>query len=45
MWVYIYQLKVDEEHCLIQQIALEGNEVIDKEILKIPRVADYTVQR
>ena len=23
IWVYLYQLKVDEEHCLIQQIALE----------------------
>ena len=34
--VYIYQLKVDEERCLIQQIALERNEVM--QMVKIPRV-------
>ena len=26
IWVYLYQLKVDKEHCLIQQIALKRNE-------------------
>ena len=36
IWVYLYQLKVDKEHCLIQQIALKTDEV--KHILKIPRV-------
>lgn len=36
IWVYLYQLKVDKEHCLIQQIALKRNEVM--QILKIPRV-------
>lgn len=36
IWVYLYQLKVNEEHCLIQQIALDRNEVM--QILKMPRV-------
>ena len=36
IWVYLYQLKVDKKHCLIQQIALKRNEVM--QILKIPRV-------
>ena len=36
IWVYLYQLKVDKKHCLLQQIALKRNEV--RQILKIPRV-------
>ena len=36
IWLYLYQLKVDEEHCLIQQILLKQNEV--RQILKIPQV-------
>ena len=36
IWVYLYQLKVDKKHCLLQQIALERNEVT--QILKMPRV-------
>lgn len=36
IWIYLFQLGVDEEHCLIQQIALERDEV--KQILEIPRV-------
>ena len=36
IWVYLYKLEVDEEHCLIQQIFLESNEVM--QILKIPQV-------
>ena len=36
IWIYLYQLKVDEEHCLIQQIELEENVVM--QTLEIPRV-------
>ena len=36
IWIYLDQLKVDEEHCLIQQIALKTDEVM--QILEIPRV-------
>ena len=36
IWIYLYQLQVDEEHCLIQQIELKKNEVM--QILEIPRV-------
>ena len=38
IWVYLYQLKVDEEHCLIQQRHLESHQVF--QILKIPQVKD-----
>ena len=36
IWIYLDLLKVDEEHCLIQQIALKTDEVM--QILEIPRV-------
>ena len=36
LWVYLYQLNVDEEHCLIQQVSLDDNQVI--QILKIREV-------